>query len=145
MSDILNDRPPTSFWVIGALALVWNLMGLFMYYSHVTMSPEALGNFTEAQQNFFTTTPAWATSAYAIAVTAGVLGSLMLLMRKAWATLMFALSLAGVVVQDLHAFVLSDGIEVWGTDGLYVPATVFIIAVFLVIYSRSAKAKGWTS
>lgn len=145
MSELLNGRPPTSFWVIGAIALVWNLIGLVFYYSHVTMSPDALEGFTEAQQDFFTTTPVWATSAYAIAVTAGVLGALLLLLRKVWAAPMFILSLAGVVVQQFHAFVLANAIEIWGTDGVILPALVIVIAIALVIYSRTAKAKGWIS
>jgi len=145
MSELLNGRPPTSFWVIGAIALVWNLIGLVFYYSHVTMSPDALEGFTEAQQDFFTTTPVWATSAYAIAVSAGVLGSLLLLLRKVWAAPMFILSLAGVVVQQLHAFVLANAIEIWGTEGVILPALVIVFAIALVIYSRTAKAKGWIS
>lgn len=145
MSELLNGRPPASFWVIGAIALVWNLIGLVFYYSHVTMSPDALEGFTEAQQDFFTTTPVWATSAYAIAVTTGVLGSLLLLLRKVWAAPMFILSLAGVVVQQFHAFVLANAIEIWGTDGVILPALVIVIAIALVIYSRTAKAKGWIS
>lgn len=145
MSELLNGRPPASFWVIGAIALVWNLIGLVFYYSHVTMSPDALEGFTEAQQDFFTTTPVWATSAYAIAVTAGVLGALLLLLRKVWAAPMFILSLAGVVVQQFHAFVLANAIEIWGTDGVILPALVIVIAIALVIYSRTAKAKGWIS
>jgi hypothetical protein len=139
MSDLLDDKPEMSFWVIGACALVWNLIGLVLYYSHVSMTPDALEGFTQAQQAFFNTTPVWATSAYAVAVTAGVLGSLFLLLRKAWAVPLFVLSLIGIVVQDLHAFVLSNGLEVWGTGGIYLPVIVIVVAIALVVYSRGAK------
>jgi len=145
MSDLLDDGPATSFWIIGAAALIWNLIGLVFYYSFVTMTPEALAGFTEEQQEFLNTTPMWATSAYAIAVNAGVLGSIFLLLRKAWATPMFMLSLAGVIAQDINSFVLNNGLEVWGTDGLILPALVIVIAAALVLYSRAAKMKGWVS
>jgi hypothetical protein len=141
MSDLLDDKPELSFWIIGAFALVWNLIGLVFYYSHVSMTPEALEGFTEAQQAFFSSTPVWATSAYAVAVTAGVLASLFLLLRKAWAVPLFLLSLVGIVVQDLHAFVISDGLEAWGTDGIYLPAFVLVVAIALLAYSRGAKQK----
>jgi hypothetical protein len=141
MSDLLDDKPSTSFWIVGAFALVWNLLGLVFYYSHVTMTPEALEGFTDAQQAFFNSTPVWATSAYAIAVTAGVLASLLLLLRKAWAAPLFVVSLAGIVVQDLHAFVFSNGLEVWGTEGIILPAIVIIIAFALVMFSRNAKGR----
>jgi hypothetical protein len=139
MSDLLDDKPSTSFWIVGAFALVWNLLGLVFYYSHVTMTPAALEGFTDAQQAFFSSTPVWATSAYAIAVSAGVLASLFLLLRKAWAAPLFVLSLIGIIVQDLHAFVFSNGLEVWGTEGIVLPAIIIVIAVGLVMFSRKAK------
>jgi hypothetical protein len=143
MSDFLDSRPSTAFWIIGASALIWNLIGLVFYYSHVTMTPEALAGFSQAQQDFFNATPKWATAAYAIAVNAGVLGSLFLLLRRAWATPMFVLSLLGIIVQDVNAFVMRNGIEVWGTEGAVLPAIVIIVGVALPLYSRSAKTKGW--
>jgi hypothetical protein len=145
MSDVLNGKPATSFWIIGGAALVWNLIGLLFYYNSVTMTPEALSAFTEAQQEFLGSTPAWATSAYAIAVTAGVLGSLFLLLRRSWAIPLFVLSLLGVLVQDLHAFVLGNALEIWGANALILPAIVIVIAAALIWYSRRAKDKGWLS
>jgi hypothetical protein len=143
MSDLLDGRPNTTFWIVGGAALVWNLIGLVFYYSHVTMTPEALQGFAEAQQEFFNSTPMWATSAYAIAVNAGVLGSLFLLLRKVWAVPLFMLSLLGILLQNFHAFVLASGLEVWGSNGIILPAVVVVIAVALLMYSRATKANGW--
>jgi len=143
MSEVINGKPPTSFWVYSGAALVWNLIGLVFYYGQVTMSAEAVQRLTTEQQAFFASTPIWATSAYAVAVTAGVLGSLLLLFRKSWATSLFVLSLIGIIVQDVDAFVLSNALEVFGTNGLILPAIVLIIAVLLIGYSRGAKRKGW--
>ena len=42
MIDVLNGKPPTSFWVIGVVFLLWNLLGLFGYYTQVTMTPEVM-------------------------------------------------------------------------------------------------------
>ncbi len=145
MIDALDDNPSISFWIIGGAALLWNLVGLMFYYMQVTMTPADLAVFTEAQQAFLLNAPVWATSAHAIAVNAGILGSLLLLLRKGWAVLLFVVSLAGIVVQDLHAFVLSDGLDVWGSDAIILPAIVAVIAVALVYYSRAAKARRWLS
>jgi hypothetical protein len=145
MIDALDDNPTISFWIIGGAALLWNLIGLMFYYKQVTMTPEDLAVFTENQQAFLLNAPIWATSAHAIAVNAGILGSLLLLLRRAWAVPLFVLSLAGIVVQDLHAFVLSDGLDVWGSEAIILPAIVAVIAVALVWYSRAAKAKRWLS
>ncbi len=144
MSDIVfNDKPTTTFWIVGGAALIWNLIGLVFYIGHVTISPEALAAMPQAQQDFFAGTPTWATAAFALAVNAGVLGSLFLLLRKAWAVPMFLLSLVAVIVQDVDAFVLRDGFSVVGINGIIIPSMVAVIAIALLFYARGTKEKGW--
>ena len=145
MIDALEETPPIFFWIIGREALLWNLVGLMFYYMQVTMPPNDLAVLTEAQQAFLLNAPVWATSAHAIAVNAGILGSLLLLLRKSWAVPLYVLSLIGIIVQDLDAFVIRDALTVWGSDGILLPSIVIAIAVALVLYSRSAKAKRWLS
>lgn len=143
MTDVLNGKPPTSFWVIGIVFLLWNLLGLFGYYTQVTMTPEVMAaNFTEAQQAWMQSEPTWATSAYATAVTAGVIGAGLLLMRKALAMPLFVLSFIAVLVQDFNAFILSDWHGVWGNSALYLPSIVIVMCIFEIWYSISSKAKG---
>lgn len=144
MTDAINGKPPMSFWIIGAVFLLWNLLGLFFYYMQVTMTPEMMAaNFNEAQQAWMTNEPAWATSAYAIAVTAGVIAAALMLLRKALALPVFVVSFVAVIVQDFNAFILSDWQAVWGNSALYLPTVVFIICIFEIWYTRSSKAKGW--
>ncbi len=146
MSDISNSELPTSFWIIGGIFLLWNFFGLMIYYDQVTMSPEVLAdNFNAAQQEFLENMPLWATSAYAIAVTAGVIASLLLLVRNALALPVYVVSFVGVLVQDLNSFVLSDGLAVWGSSALYLPTLVILLCIIEIWYSRSAKTKGWLS
>lgn len=143
MSIELNGKPGANFWIIGAAALVWNLIGLVFYFGHVTLSPEALAKLPEAQQDFLTSTPTWATAAFATGVNAGVLASFLLLLRKAWAVPVFAVSLAGIVLQDFDAFVLRGGFAVVGVNGVIIPSMVLVIAVLLLWYARAAKARNW--
>lgn len=146
MSDMLLDKnPPLSFWIFSGAALVWNLLGLVMYISTVTMQPEALAKMSAEHQAFYAGTPAWATAAFAIAVNAGVLGSLFLLLRKSWAVPMFVLSLVAVIAQNVDAFVLRDAYSLGGINSVIIPALVFVVAVLLVFYSRATKANGWLS
>lgn len=146
MSDTTNGKPPTSYWIIAGFFLLWNFLGLMIYYDQVTMTPEVIAeNFSPAQQDFLQNMPVWATSAYAIAVTAGVIGSALLFARMALALPVFVVSLVGVLVQDLNSFVLSDGLGVWGTSALYLPTLVLLICIIEIWYSQSAKAKGWLS
>ena len=146
MSDLLNGRPSLSFWIIGGAALIWNLFGLIVYFMQVSASPEELAAaYTAEQVDFMISTPSWATSAFAIAVNAGVLGSLFLLLRKAWAVPLFVISLVAVLIQNLNSFVLNDVIALFGTTPAIIQSTIVIIGVLLIWYSRGAKDKGWIS
>ena len=50
---------------------------------------------------------------------------------------LFVVSFVAVLLQDLNAFVLSNGLEVWGTSGLYLPAFVIVMCLVEIGYSRS--------
>ena len=144
MSDAINGKPPVSFWIIGGVALVWNLIGVMIFYMQVSASPDDLAQYyNETELEFLTSIPSWATAANAVAVIAGALGCLLLLMRKIWAVPAFIISLLGIVVQDIHAFVIADGIAVWGPAAAVLPLVVIVIAVALVLYSRAARENHW--
>jgi len=117
------------------------------YYQQSTLTPEIMMDLglTPQQMAHITNTPAWGHSGYAFGVNAGVLGAILLLLRKAWAVPLFVISLIGVLVQDLDAIILRDAIEAWGLSGLALPIVVIVICVFEIWYSRAAKAKGWLS
>jgi hypothetical protein len=143
MSDVINGKPSTNFWIISGAALVWNLIGLVFYIGQVSITPEALAALTEAQQEFLLATPSWATGAFAIAVNAGVIGSLFLLMRRSWAVPTLAISLLAIVVQDVDAFVLRDVYSIMGVNSLIIPSMVFVIGIALLLYARVTKERGW--
>lgn len=145
MSEEKPSGIPLSFWVIAALSLVWNLLGVSAYIMQVTMSEEALMALPEAERVLYENVPAWATSAFAIAVNGGVLGCLLLLLRKSWATVVFVISLAGILVQMYYNFFISRSFEVYGPGGAIMPVMVVVIGVLLVWYARYASTKGWIS
>ena len=137
MSDELNGKPPTSYNIIAGVFLVWNLIGLMFYYQQMTLTPEMMASMGAEIAAFMEATPVWANAGYAIAVNAGVLASIALLLRKSWAFPLFALSFVGVLVQDFDAFVLRDVVAVWGSSAYYVPSAVIVIGLIELWYSRS--------
>lgn len=143
MTDERQSNPTTAFWVIGVVALLWNLMGLWAYYTNVTATAETLaGQFTPEQIEAILATPAWAISATAIAVTAGVIGSVLLLFRNALCVPFYALSLVAVVVQDIYIFGMTDAVADFGMTPVIMQSVVFVIAAFLVWYSLQQKTRG---
>jgi len=145
MSEASIDRPPRSFIWISILALLWNLAGLMAYLGQVMMTPDALAALPDAQRAFYANVPAWATSAFAIATSAGVIGSVLLLLRRSLALPLFVISLLGVLAQNYHAFFIADAYAVLGPSSIYVPVAVIVIVVALIVYAQSARTRGWLS
>jgi hypothetical protein len=142
----MNDQtavPPMWFWVVGVLALLWNALGMMAFVAEMNQTPESLAALTEAQRNLYEIRPGWATAAFAIAVIAGLLGSVLLLMKRSWASLMFTTSVLGLVVQNYYSFVVANVHEVFGQNVIILPAAVFLVAILLLWFSRSATEKGW--
>jgi hypothetical protein len=133
------------YWIIAVFALVWNLIGVAMWYLQVTMSSEQLALMTAPQRQVYEGTPGWINIAFAVAVFAGVLGSLGLLLKKRWATTMFLLSLIALLVQVIGAFVATPAWAAYGPAGLVMPAVLVAIALFLLWYANKAKARLWLS
>ena len=145
MSDTLNGKPTVTFYVLGGFFLVWNLLGLYMYYGQSIADAKSLADagYTAEQGAFVMAEPSWAHAAYAIAVNAGVLAAIFLLLRKLWAVPFFVLSLVGALLQDLDAYVLRGALDYFDAVWLSIPITVLVICAIEIWYAMRAKAKGW--
>lgn len=138
-----NSVVPRWFWVVAVLALVWNAMGAASYLQHVTMGADALAAMEDAERALFENVPPWATGAYAMAVWAGVIASILLLMRRSVATVVYMVSLLGILVQFSHAFFMTDMIEVYGATSVIMPLLILLFGVLLVWHARRCVASGW--
>ena len=141
----MNDsiKIPTWFIVVAALAVVWDAMGVWAYISTMTLSAEGLAAMPQAQQQIHNATPAWANGAFAIAVFGGLIGSILLLLKKALAYPVLIISLIAILVQMYNAYFIMDSFAVFGPGGMVMPIMVIVIAILLVWLAKSSKAKGW--
>ena len=138
-----TSKPAKSFYWTAGVALVWNLMGMSAYVAQVTMTPEAMNALPDAERMLYENVPSWATSAFAIAVTAGTLGCLLLLMRKALAIPVLIASLLGVLAQNFNSFVLMDTLSVLGPVGAIFSAAVIVIGAYLIWFATESRKNGW--
>ncbi len=138
-----QTKLPVSFWIIGIVALLWNLGGIVSFSSDVFMSPEAMEKLTDAQRELYENTPVWLKFIYGVAVFSGTLGCILLLMRKASAIRVFIVSLVTILIQMLYSLFMTNAIEVYGAVGIVMPLLVIGIAIFLIWYSNKSKANGW--
>jgi hypothetical protein len=136
-------RTPLHLWVIGVLALSWNAIGAFDYAMTESKNAAYMSAFTPEQLAFFYGFPAWVIAAWAVAVWGGVLGSVLLLLRRRLAVWVFLASLVAMVVTTFHNYVLSNGLEIFTDAGSRVfTAVIFAVAVGLFVYARTMRARG---
>ncbi len=100
---------------------------------------------SEAELAVYESIPSWVTGAFAIAVFGGTLACVGLVVKKAWCVPVFLVSLVAIIVQFGYWLFGTDSIAVMGNEVFLMPLLVTAVAVFLVWYSRGAKAKGWLS
>ena len=142
-SEVTSSGPPRSFYIIGIVALIWNLIGVMAYVMQVTMSDAAMAELPAEQQAFIQNSPVWVTAAYAIAVNAGALGCVLLLVRQSWAFLVLVVSFAGIVIQNLYGYFMGGAVDVYGAAGVGLSVAVLAIGAFLIWYAKDATDKGW--
>ena len=128
-------KTPFHLWLIGILALLWNAIGAFDYTATQMQMDFYMSQFTEQQLAYFYGFPAWVDAAWAIAVWSSLLGSLMLLLRKALAAWLFGLAILGMIGTSVYNLVLTDGLEVMGEGSMTFTVVIWVIALLLYFYA----------
>lgn len=134
---------PTLYRVIAIVAFAWNLTGVTMFLLQLEPDPDRLAQLPPAQQAVFAAMPPWLDIFYAIAVFAGLSGSIGLLLRRRWAIALLAVSLAAVLVQMIAVYALTPAWSASGSGGVVMALLITGIAAFLLWYARRASARGW--
>ena len=133
-----------SFWIISAVALLWNVLGGINFL--VQMNAESLAAYREVERAIIEGRPAWATGAFAIAVFGGALGCLLLLLRKSLAFYLFMASALGVMITIAHTLAVVGSTSGFGpVEIVFIVLMPVLVAAFLIWYSKLAERKGWTS
>lgn len=138
-----QTKPTTSFWILSIIALIWNITGIMSFAMNITISADALAALPDAEKALYESTPVWLKFVYGVAVFSGLLGCLLLLMRKSSAVRVFIVSFIAIVIQMLYSLFMTKSLEVYGAVSIIMPVIVISIGIFLIWYSKYAHAKGW--
>ncbi len=137
-------KAPWHLWLVGIVALLWNARGAFDYAMTKLRVESYMANFTVEQLGFFYGFPVWVTVAWAIAVWGSLLGSILLLLRRGLAVMVFAVSFLAMTVTSFHNFFLSEVsmAELMGPAAIGFSAAIFIVAILLIVYARAMRQRG---
>ncbi|MFD2541529.1 hypothetical protein ACFSSB_04295 [Lacinutrix gracilariae] len=136
MTTTTTNKPPIWFWIITVTALIWNLLGVSAYLMQVYMDEETHASLTEAELAMYENLPMWYTAVFGIAVFAGTLGCIALLLRKKWAYPIFLVGAIAVCIQMAYVVLSLKMANV-------MTILIIIVAIALIWYTKHANKKGW--
>lgn len=134
-----TNKPPIWFWIVSIIALVWNAMGVNAYLQQAYNTERYREMYTPEQLEIAANLPSWVTAAFAIAVFAGALATIGLLLRKSWSVKLWLLSLLAVIVQ--MGYLLINGYA----SSIVMTIMIIVFALVFVWFARKSEANGWLS
>ena len=134
---------PISFWVIASLILIWGLLGVIHFLDFMTTTVERLVSqgMTIEQAEFFLNAPSYFVVLFGLGVWSGLLGAVLLILRKAWAAPAFLFS-AVITVVSFVSDAIYGSFSVLGAIYMLVVIFTLAVALFEAWYSRRMKARG---
>lgn len=143
MVDISKrSAAPWHLWALAVASLVWNGVGAWQWYQKVTGAPAYWSALTMEQVVYLRAAPLWANVTFGVAVWCGLLGALMLLLRRRLAFNAFVAGLIAMLAHALYVLALSNGREVIGAGGVAFTLIVVLIFAVQTVYSHWARRKG---
>lgn len=129
-------KAPIHLWLVAAVAIFWNGFGCFIYYT------EQVATSTTPASLFYDTYPMWMHAVWAISVWGALLASLLLPVRKRFATVLFLISLLGLTISTVRNYAFADAFEISGVGGAGFTAFLIIVAVAFYRYSAEMEWRG---
>jgi len=131
-----------SFWAIGVITLVWNVMGAMNFV--IQMNADMVAAMPETHRAIIESRPSWATAGFGVGVFGGALGCLLLLLRKSAANYLFLASLVGIIVTMIHTVRVANSAINFGLFDVSVMIIMpLVVAALLLAYSKHAQNRGW--
>lgn len=137
-------KPPLWFWIAGVVLLLWGLMGVVFFQMDVAMTSADLAKLDPYDRQLYASRPSWLIATYGVAVWAGLLGSVLLLLRRSWARSLYLLSLVAIVVLFGFELGTTDLIAHKGfLEAAGFPIVIALIAAFEILLATRARRRGW--
>lgn len=135
-------RTPWHLWAVGIVGLLWNAFGAYDYLMTQTENAAYMARFTPEQLEYFYGFPTGVVALWAIAVWGGVLGCVLLLLRKRLAAPVFLVSFVCMILTSIYNFALSDGLALMGGAAAAFTVVIFLFALGLWLYARAMARRG---
>ncbi len=141
MKDEYARQPLAGWFIWAAIAsLLFMALGCATYVMHVLADPAAM---PLDQRAALQAEPAWVTGAYAVAVWAGLLGTLMLVLKKRAAEPLLLVSVVAVLAWLGGLLLVGPLREAMSENDLVVAIVVTALTATIYGFARHSRQRGW--
>ena len=139
----IRTKPPTWFWIVAILLLLWGVGACASYVMHQRFDPDDPANPVYDRQ-LYKSLPAWLNWVFAAAVGTVLAGAVALLFRVKEAVFLYVMSLIAVVIQFGWTLGATDLIAVkgWGV-AIGPPLVILLFGVFGLWFAIRSRRRGW--
>ena len=137
-----NERQPIARWyLIGAIAsLLFMALGCAIYVMHVTADPAAL---PLDQRAAYAAEPAWVTALNAVAVWVGLIGAVLLVMKRRLAETLLLVSFIATLLWLAGLLLVPALRNALSTNDVAVAVIVTLIIGTIWSFGRHSRQRGW--
>jgi hypothetical protein len=141
MDDRFAPQPVAGWFKLAAIAsVIFMAIGCAGYLASVLTDPSSL---PVDQRNLMEARPIWMIAAYAIAVWVGLVGSVLLLMRRKLAEPLLLVSLVTAVLTFLPYAIVPAVSDLVTTNDIAVAVAVLAITWTIYWFARHSRQRGW--
>ena len=134
---------PWHLWLLASIGGLWSSIGVLSFLLTQMNVEAVMSRFPPQQREYFQSFPLWAVLFWALGVFGGVIGCLLLLLRKRLAFPVLLASLIGAIGSSLGGLFLLGGMELMAETGdLGLTLLPMLVAAFLAYYARAMSKKG---
>ncbi len=140
----VTDQAPTPRWflIVSIILLLWNLMGVASFVAHWIMSADDIAALPAIQQDMMNEMTARTWVSFAVAIGAGILGGLALLIKRKWAAPLFAISFVAILIQFTSPHLLDIAVN-RDASIMTFPAFIAAMALLQCLLSWRWTKRGW--
>lgn len=141
MDERYTPRPIARwFWLAAGASLLFMAVGCVGYLMDVTTDPRTL---PLDQRALVEARPVWQVAAYAIAVWVGLVGTLLLLLRRKLAEPLLLVSLIAAVVTFLPYAIVPGVRDLITTNDIAAAVIVILLTGTIYSFARHSRQRGW--
>src|SRR4051794_12266045 len=141
MDDRFTPRPVAAWFTICAIASVlFMALGCVALVMHVTANPQTL---PLDQRQLFEAEPQWVLAASSFAFVAGLIGSILLLLKRRAAERVLLVSLVGMLAWFAGMFVTPRFSDLLSTDQIAILIVTVALTWTIYWFARHSRQRGW--